>query len=199
MTQQKHAKRRRGTELETALLSAAWSQLQALGYQKLTMEGIAAAAHTTKTVIYRRWSKKALIVIAAFKRFGPTIDFKMPDTGDLRTDLYALLTTPVEAFSILGRETVQGLIADQIGESINEVFMAANSNNNWIKQATDEILAHAESRGEIEPDQISERIKNLPVLLLVNEILANGTLTKTAVAEIVDTILMPLFKNNGDK
>lgn len=196
MEQSKNKKRRRGTELENAILSAAWSQLAALGYQRLTMEGIAAAAGTTKTVLYRRWPKKALIVIAALKKFGPKTDLKTPDTGDLRTDLYTLLALPVQALSVLGRETVQGLIADQIGESINKLFAAANAEN-LMSRAMDDILAHAAARGELNLEAISDRIKNLPTILMINELLSNGTLTETAVADIVDTILMPVFQMNG--
>lgn len=196
MEQSKNKKRRHGTELENAILSAAWSQLAALGYQRLTMEGIAAAAGTTKTVLYRRWPKKALIVIAALKKFGPKTDLKTPDTGDLRTDLYTLLALPVQALSVLGRETVQGLIADQIGESINKLFAAANAEN-LMSRAMDDILAHAAARGELNLEAISDRIKNLPTILMINELLSNGTLTETAVADIVDTILMPVFQMNG--
>ena len=164
MDQQKRKSRRRGTELEDALLTAAWQQLQEEGYQKLTIEGIAAAAGTTKTVLYRRWPKKALIVVAAF--------------------------------SSLGQETIRGLISDQIGEAIDKLFMAANSKN-IIRQSLDTILANAANRGAINPDIITDRMKNLPTLLFINEILTHGTLTQTAVTEIVDTILMPLFQMNG--
>ncbi|MCQ2011264.1 TetR/AcrR family transcriptional regulator [Sporolactobacillus sp. STSJ-5] len=195
MDQQKRKSRRRGTELEDALLTAAWQQLQEEGYQKLTIEGIAAAAGTTKTVLYRRWPKKALIVVAAFKKFGPKVDFSTPDTGDLRTDLLTLLSAPVAAFSSLGQETIRGLISDQIGEAIDKLFMAANSKN-IIRQSLDTILANAAARGEINPDTITDRMKNLPTLLFINELLTHGTLTKTAVTEMVDTLLMPLFQMN---
>jgi AcrR family transcriptional regulator len=196
MEQQKRKSRRRGTELEDALLSAAWEQLQDLGYQKLTIEGIAAAAGTTKTVLYRRWPKKALIVITAFKKFGPKVDMTTPDTGDLRTDLFTLLSAPVAAFASLGQETIRGLISEQIAESMDKIFTAVNSKN-MIHQAIDKILANAAARGEVNPDIITDRMKNLPTLLFTNELLTNGTLTKTTVAEIVDTILMPLFQMNG--
>ncbi|MCO7125240.1 TetR/AcrR family transcriptional regulator [Sporolactobacillus shoreicorticis] len=196
MEQQKRKSRRRGTELEDALLTAAWQQLHDLGYQKLTIEGIAAAAGTTKTVLYRRWPKKAQIVVAAFKRFGPKVDIATPNTGDLRTDLLTLLSSPVVAFSSLGQETIQGLISEQIGESMDKIFAAVNSNN-MIRQSIDKILTSAAARGEVNPDTVTERMKNLPTLLFINELLTHGTLTKATVAEIVDTILMPLYQING--
>jgi hypothetical protein len=66
-----------------------------------------------------------------------------------------------------------------------------------IRQSIDKILANAAARGEVNSDIITDRMKNLPTLLFTNELLTNGTLTETTVAEIVDTILMPLFQTNG--
>jgi len=47
--------RRRGAELEAALLDAAWDELQAVGYAGLTMEAVADRAGTSRAVLYRRW------------------------------------------------------------------------------------------------------------------------------------------------
>ena len=47
------AQRRRGPELEAALLDAVWWELAETGYARLTMEGVAARANTGKQVLYR--------------------------------------------------------------------------------------------------------------------------------------------------
>jgi hypothetical protein len=79
---------------------------------------------------------------------------------------------------------------------MDKIFTAVNSKN-MIRQSIDKILANAAARGEVNSDIITDRMKNLPTLLFTNELLTNGTLTETTVAEIVDTILMPLFQTNG--
>ena len=48
------ARRRRGPELEAALLDAAWAELDENGYSALTMEAVAARAGTSRPVIARR-------------------------------------------------------------------------------------------------------------------------------------------------
>jgi hypothetical protein len=78
---------------------------------------------------------------------------------------------------------------------MDKIFTAVNSKN-MIRQSIDKILANAAARGEVNSDIITDRMKNLPTLLFTNELLTNGTLTETTVAEIVDTILMPLFQTN---
>ena len=47
--------RRRGAELEQAILDAAWEQLIAEGYEHFTIDTVAARAQTSKPVLYRRW------------------------------------------------------------------------------------------------------------------------------------------------
>ena len=56
-----HAKatRRRGQALEATVLKAAWEILNEVGYEQLTMAGVAKRAQATKPVLYRRWPDKA--------------------------------------------------------------------------------------------------------------------------------------------
>src|ERR671937_754114 len=51
--------RRRGAALEAAILDATWTELAAVGYERLSMEGVAARAGTSKAVLYRRWPNRA--------------------------------------------------------------------------------------------------------------------------------------------
>ena len=57
--------RRRGEVLERALYEATLAELAEVGYGGLTMEGIAARAHTGKAALYRRWATKCELVHAA--------------------------------------------------------------------------------------------------------------------------------------
>lgn len=85
------ARRRRGEELEGALLDAAWQELQATGYGGLTFEGVATRARTSKPVLYRRWPTKADLVVAAMKQAGLFERRELPDTGSLREDVLVSL------------------------------------------------------------------------------------------------------------
>ena len=83
--------RRRGEELENALLDAAWEELATVGFASLTMESVAARAKTGVAVLYRRWSNKDELVLAAIDHYRRTHAVETPDTGTLRGDLLALL------------------------------------------------------------------------------------------------------------
>ena len=62
-------RRRRGPQLEAALLDAAWEELVHVGYASLTMESVAARAHTGIAVLYRRWPNKDQLVLAAIEHY----------------------------------------------------------------------------------------------------------------------------------
>ncbi|GEN95822.1 TetR/AcrR family transcriptional regulator [Pediococcus ethanolidurans] len=189
----KKTPRRRGKELENALLTAAWEEFQEKGYNKMTMEGIAARAHTTKTVLYRRWPKKSVILIMAFRKFGPEIRMEPTDTGSLRQDLFNLLSGPIKGFKVLGEETIRGLVAEQIGDHISDLFEGMMTPESNFRKRILVILKQAEKRGEVNLSQLSDRAITLPILMYIDEVLTTGFLTDESLKEIIDDILIPVL------
>ncbi|MCV3315319.1 TetR/AcrR family transcriptional regulator [Pediococcus ethanolidurans] len=189
----KKTPRRRGKELENALLTAAWEEFQEKGYNKMTMEGIAARAHTTKTVLYRRWPKKSVVLIMAFRKFGPEIRMEPTDTGSLRQDLFNLLSGPIKGFKVLVEETIRGLVAEQIGDHISDLFEGMMTPESNFRKRILVILKQAEKRGEVNLSQLSDRAITLPILMYIDEVLTTGFLTDESLKEIIDDILIPVL------
>jgi len=70
---------------EQEILDATLEVLADVGYDRLTMDAVAARAKASKATLYRRWNNKVSLVIEALHRTkGPT---EAPDTGSLREDL----------------------------------------------------------------------------------------------------------------
>src|SRR6201996_6073996 len=106
--------RRRGEELEAALLEAAWDELVAVGFARLTMESVAARARTGVAVLYRRWPRKDDLVMAAIANHGTVNPVEKPDTGSLRGDMLALLGSINDnrsSFTAVVTATFAGLLA----------------------------------------------------------------------------------------
>ena len=82
--------RRRGADLEQAILRAALDELAETGYAGLTMDRVARRAGTNKNAIYRRWPNRAALGLAAYQELVVT-DQELPDTGELRGDVLELL------------------------------------------------------------------------------------------------------------
>lgn len=80
-----------------AILDAVIDGLVEHGYQRLTVEGVAARAGVHKTTLYRWWSgKPALVAEALAHRMetGP-----VPDTGSTRDDLVAWLRVTIANYT----------------------------------------------------------------------------------------------------
>jgi AcrR family transcriptional regulator len=71
-----------------AILSATRELLLELGYEKLSIDQIAARAGVGKQTIYRWWASKGAVVADAALdgNVTPALE-ELPDTGDIRTDL----------------------------------------------------------------------------------------------------------------
>jgi AcrR family transcriptional regulator len=70
---------------EQEIFDATLQVLEEVGYDRLTMDAVASAAHASKATLYRRWNGKVALVIDALlsQKAAPAV----PDTGSLRGDL----------------------------------------------------------------------------------------------------------------
>jgi AcrR family transcriptional regulator len=82
--------RPRSAEADEAILEAAIDAFVELGWNGLTIEGVAARAGVGKATIYRRYESRMDLLFAAARRLAQERDV-VPDTGALRTDLLALV------------------------------------------------------------------------------------------------------------
>jgi AcrR family transcriptional regulator len=117
------ATRRRGAALETALLDAAWAELQEVGDAGLTMEAVADRASTSRAVIYRRWPSRHKLIIAALAHQQPIGRGRIPDTGSLREDVLRIMQRAARRISDIGPSTVTGLLSDLIADdALHEII-----------------------------------------------------------------------------
>ena len=187
--------RRRGAELEDALLSAAWEELSEVGFAKLTMESVADRASTGIAVLYRRWKDKSDLVLAAIRHYSSTHKPDMPDTGNLRDDLVALLTNISAArmeFATLIGATFAGLHVSA-GLTPEDVLLNIRGVG---RRSYDEVFQRAHDRGEIDLARLPQDILDLPFQLMRHDILM--TLRPVAaerITSIVDDIFWPLATN----
>lgn len=81
--------RPRKPETNAAILDAALDLFGEVGYEGMTVEAVAARAGVGKATIYRRWSNKDDLIIAAIQEMLTTVE--VPDIGDLRKTLVNLV------------------------------------------------------------------------------------------------------------
>ncbi|MBI3215586.1 MAG: TetR/AcrR family transcriptional regulator [Mycobacterium sp.] len=182
--------RRHGSALEAALRSAVIGQLDTHGYHGLTYEGVAAAARTSKTVLYRRWPTKAQMVVSALGDDIGSVGAQVPDTGSLAGDLTALLSAVRDEFSDHKRAAVLGLLADLDDRA------AAQMRDHLLVSASDmliPLLDRARRRHELGSVELPARALRLPFDLLLHDALIRGRLRDNDIGDIVSQCVVPLY------
>lgn len=197
-TQHARAHRRRGAKLETALLEAVWQELGEVGYNNLTFDSVAKRASTSRNVLYRRWRNRPELVIAAIRQHGPMLSGQVPDTGELRGDVLALLRRVARRLAEIGPETMYGLLSEYTSDI--EVFDDLQSQVVPIGAAAmATILERASVRGEVR-GAVNPRIARLPVDLQRHEFLVTrAPASEEAILQIVDEIFLPLVARSNEE
>ncbi|WP_329277811.1 TetR/AcrR family transcriptional regulator [Streptomyces sp. NBC_01451] len=120
---------RRSEKSRRAIYDAALALIGEVGYQKTTIEGIAARAGVGKQTIYRWWASKGDVLMEAFvdlseqaaEAAAPGRAYVIPDTGDLAADLKAVLRLTVDqlldpVFAVPSRGlAAEGLVNEELG------------------------------------------------------------------------------------
>jgi AcrR family transcriptional regulator len=192
-------RRRRGAELEHALLTAAWEELAEAGFAKLTMESVADRAQTGVAVLYRRWPNKNDLVLAAIRHYGDTHPIAIPDTGNLREDMLALLgnlnAARTELATLVGA-TFAGL-HDSAGLTPEEVRMVIRGDG---PSRSDAVFRRAHDRGEIDLARIPRDVLDLPFQLVRHDILMTlRPVSPERIRSIVEDIFWPLVDLDDQK
>ena len=192
VTGQLPRQRRRGGELEAALLDAAWEELVEVGFARLTMESVAARARTGVAVLYRRWPGKDALTMAAIAHYGAKHPVEIPDTGSLRGDMLALLGGVNDtrySFTVVVTAAFSGLLTST-GLTPAEVrARLLGDRPMW----SDQIFRRAHERGEMDLDKTPAAVLAMPFDLMRHDLLMTlKRVPAERLASIVDELFLPL-------
>jgi len=184
--------RRRGADLEEAILDAAWEQLTAEGYGRFTIDTVAARARTSKPVLYRRWKTSDDLLRAAVRHRGAVSEAPSPDTGSLRGDMLALLRHAND-----GRSDMAAMMSSMLGSYYSKTGLTpADLRNEFLSErpnSTQRAIDRAVARGEIDPARLTPRIASVAFDLWRNEVMLTlKPVPDHVLRQIVDDIFIPL-------
>ncbi|NLG21855.1 MAG: TetR/AcrR family transcriptional regulator, partial [Actinomycetales bacterium] len=112
-----------------------------VGFNRLSIEAVAARAGVGKHTIYRRWpSKGALFMDAVLSVNPPALEY--PDTGDVEADLR---TQVHAAIDLVGRPPFGPLYRALLGEAQHDPAIAAAVNERFIAPQTQRTIARLEA------------------------------------------------------
>ncbi|MYX74548.1 TetR/AcrR family transcriptional regulator [Streptomyces sp. SID3915] len=190
--------RRRGTELEEAILTAAAAVLTEDGVAGLTMEKVARRAGTNKNTLYRRWPNRLALAVAAYRRLAADRTAP-PDTGSLRGDALALLRRADSSWASPMGEILRGLLAAAGGAPELLAELRPDADGNAVDAAWLTLIGRAVARGEARPEALHARVASAPTALLRNEYVTRGVpaVPDAVLVEIVDEVFLPLVRGRG--
>ncbi len=180
--------------LDAAILDAALAGVAELGYDRLSMDDIAARAGVGKAAIYRRWPSKAVVVADAIahwrRRLGPV---EAPNTGSLRGDIDALVAA-LPDFNDADFSTIQVIVGVATAAMHNPVLAAALDDLvlSTPRHAMRALLDRAVDRGEIPAGRDLSLIADAALGLNVLRVMTGRPIDRVYVRRVFEDVILPL-------
>jgi AcrR family transcriptional regulator len=176
-----------------AIFDAVFDLLGDVGYDRMSMDAVAARARASKATIYRAWPNKPdLVMDALMYRFGGIPD--APDTGSLRGDLITLMTGACQIANGPDGSIMTGLMsaASRNVELSRTLYRCTYELKHGVHGT---IIARAAARGELSADTKPELMHELMhSLVLTRKLWAVGPLDDEFVVHVVDDVLIPVLQ-----
>jgi AcrR family transcriptional regulator len=172
--------------------------LREVGYQGLSMPGIAARARCSTATIYRQWQGKAGLVTAALASHSPGLSADL-DTGSLQGDLHALVRLLPDMAS--GEAELMAALAHA---AIRDEDMARVMREEFARPAgamIDRILERAAARGEIPPDnQARGYCHHLLMSVAISRHIIEGVYPdESYLVGLIDAVLVPALTEGASE
>jgi AcrR family transcriptional regulator len=178
-------------EREAEILDAAVDLLNQVGYDRLTMDAVAAQAKAGKATLYRRWSTKAALVVDAILRSKETLQAPETDTGSLRGDLVALAC----GHGGLCDERTSHTMAGVITALHHDPDFAEEFRTRVVQPKLEvgrRVFERARARGEITADlDLDLFAPALAGIVLHRSFVLGLPVDEKTVARVVDEIILP--------
>jgi AcrR family transcriptional regulator len=179
--------RPRDARADRAILGATLELVGETGLAGLTVDAVAARAGVSKPTIYRRWSSKESLVLAAWHEC--VAQLQAPDTGSLRGDLEQLCNAIREG---IGSGTMQHVFPQMLAAARVNQELGADFDRflQERRRPTREVLRRARDRGELAPDVDLDLVHDLLVGPIMYRVLVRGsTLDARTIESLIELVV----------
>jgi AcrR family transcriptional regulator len=184
--------RPRDPRRDDAIRHATVELLADVGYERMTVDAIAAAAGVSKPTIYRRWPGKHELVADAI-RLHPHMRAAAPDTGSLRGDLIAAVRQ-CAAHQLESAHITAGL-AGRLRDSEELAALVREHAIGAVRRRFRTLLDRAVERGELPATAAPSAlfVDVAPSLIHTRVLLSIEPVDDAFATELVDRILLPIL------
>lgn len=154
----------------------------------MTVDDVASRAHVGKATVYRRWSRKEDLAVAAMEQLYDS-EMPLPDTGSLRGDL---LESFEQALTFVSSVAGAAYFRTSIAESIRDPRIARlyRDASETSERRALVLFERAIERGEARPDaHLAAAVQWLTGLLVLRAITGRAMPAVDEVEGLVDLVL----------
>jgi AcrR family transcriptional regulator len=181
---------------DVAICDATLALLLEVGYDRMSMDAVAARAHASKATIYRRWPGKQELVLDAVKARGVGLTVA-EDTGSLRGDLVATYRSAVRGSAADDADLIAGVLramrsAPELADCVRSQVIESKCDVSRI------IVARAVARAELPAETDPLILHEVASALWFHRVLVvGGPVDDAFIAHVVDDVLMPLLDRSS--
>ncbi len=185
-----HRGRQLDASRDAALRDAALELLAEIGYDRMSIDAVAARAKASKMTIYRRWSGKAELVADAISCLHKPGE--VPDTGSLRGDLEAMASGSDSPGIRFDAQLVLGLVTalardPELRQVVREQLLGRDAIQ--VRQ----VFERAVARGEIPQGRNLDLLISVFPALVIHHLLIHGELPDASfTAQVMNDLILPL-------
>jgi AcrR family transcriptional regulator len=181
---------------DVAICDATLALLLEVGYDRMSMDAVAARARASKATIYRRWPGKQELVLDAVRARGVGLTVA-EDTGSLRGDLVATYRSAVHGSAADDADLIAGVLramrsAPELADCVRSQVIESKCDVSRV------IVARAVARGELPAETDPLILHEVASALWFHRVLVvGGPVDDAFITHVVDDVLMPLLDRSS--
>jgi AcrR family transcriptional regulator len=157
------------------------------------MDAVALRAGVSKATIYRRWSSKADLLVSVIDAASDE-SLVVPNSGSLRDDLVALLTSLADILAGPGGRASRALLGALNDEPALAAAFREGPQARWA-EAFITVFTRGVERGDIQPEAASSLAAEAgPGIFLLRWTISGADINAEVAAAVVDDLMMPLLR-----
>lgn len=180
----------RSSTAREAILAATAREFGRVGYEHLTIEGIAVVAQVSKQTIYRWWpSRGSLIADCLIEGHFFPVDLAVGDSGDVGRDLTSWID---DLLTFVNGPNGEALFRSLIAAAAEDANVGSRLNDSLgATRLISERLESAIAEGQLAADAPVEEIGEALLGAIIVRVLSRTAVERIPLRKLVDRLLAP--------
>lgn len=176
---------------DAAILSAAAGLLGETGYDRLTIEAVAARAGVAKTTVYRRWGDKPSLIAAVVERRAASAEPRV-ETRDVRTALLAVMSLLATQMATQDLGVLSAVLAGRRSDPALALKLQSVLRHDH-QNLSGPVRSAASCSGEVLVPDVDRVLGDVVPALLLHDVLLTGSAPSSdRLDHYVDRLILPL-------